>query len=82
MKKCKVIIQVMLDPSKGDKTKSLPFEVEADFNEWLEKTTFKKIFLKDKGQDLMKLWISESGEILNANDKCVTIIASHTPIIC
>ena len=49
------------------KFKEITFKTEADFNEWLEKTTFKKIFLKDKGQDLMKLWISESGEILNAN---------------
>lgn len=47
--------------------KEIRFKTEADFKEWLEKTTFKKIFLKDKGQDLMKLWISESGEILNAN---------------
>lgn len=30
MKKYKVIIQVMLDPSKGDETKSLTFKVEAE----------------------------------------------------
>ncbi len=47
--------------------KEITFKSETEFNEWLEKTTHKKIFLKDKGQDLMKLWVSESGEILHAN---------------
>ena len=47
--------------------KEITFKSEKEFNEWLEKTTHKKIFLKDKGQDLMKLWVSESGEILHAN---------------
>ena len=47
--------------------KEITFKSETEFNEWLEKTTQKKIFLKDKGQDLMKLWVSESGEILHAN---------------
>lgn len=49
------------------KFKEITFKSETEFNEWLEKTTHKKIFLKDKGQDLMKLWVSESGEILHAN---------------
>lgn len=47
--------------------KEITFKSETEFNEWLEKTTHKKIFFKDKGQDLMKLWVSESGEILHAN---------------
>ena len=47
--------------------KEITFKSEAEFNEWLEKTTYKKIFFKDKGQDLMKIWIAESGEILHAN---------------
>lgn len=47
--------------------KEITFRGEAEFNEWLEKTTYKKIFFKDKGQDLMKIWIAESGEILHAN---------------
>lgn len=47
--------------------KEITFKSETEFNGWLEKTTHKKIFLKDKGQDLMKLWVSESGEILHAN---------------
>ena len=47
--------------------KEITFKSEKEFNEWLEKTTHEKIFLKDKGQDLMKLWVSESGEILHAN---------------
>lgn len=47
--------------------KEITFKSQTEFNEWLEKTTHKKIFLKDKGQDLMKLWVSESGEILHAN---------------
>lgn len=47
--------------------KEITFKSETEFNEWLEKTTHKKIFLKDKGQDLMKLWVSESGEISHAN---------------
>ena len=47
--------------------KEITFKTEREFNEWLEKTTHKKIFLKDKGQDLMKLWVAKSGEILNAN---------------
>ena len=47
--------------------KEITFKSETEFNEWLKKITHKKIFLKDKGQDLMKLWVSESGEILHAN---------------
>ena len=47
--------------------KEITFKSETEFNEWLEKTTYKKIFFKDKGQDLMKIWIAESGEILHAN---------------
>lgn len=35
--------------------KEITFKSEAEFNEWLEKTTYKKIFFKDKGQDLMKI---------------------------
>ena len=35
--------------------KEITFKNETEFNEWLEKTTHKKIFLKDKGQDLTRL---------------------------
>lgn len=50
--------------------KEITFKSETEFNKWLEKTTHKKIFFKDKGQDLLKIWIAESGEILHANLQC------------
>lgn len=49
------------------KFKEITFKSEKEFNKWLEETTAKKIFLKDKGQDLMKIHIAESGEILHTN---------------
>ena len=47
--------------------KDLQFKSMLEFNKWLNKTHTKIINLKDKGQDLQRLWISESGEILHAN---------------
>lgn len=49
------------------KFKKLTFNSEKEFNEWLDKTTFVKVFLNQKGQDLTKLWLADSGEVLHAN---------------
>lgn len=47
--------------------KDLTFNSEQEFKQWLSNTTYKKIFFKCKGQDLMKINIAENGEILHAN---------------
>lgn len=47
--------------------KNKKFETEVEFYKWLDETTYKIIFFKDNGQDLLKLWISESGEIIHTN---------------
>lgn len=47
--------------------KSLKFNSEKEFIEWLTKTTYKKIHFKDNGQDLLIIWIADTGEILHAN---------------
>jgi hypothetical protein len=50
--------------------KEKKFESETEFEEWLKKKTHKKIFLKNKGQDKMKIYVSKSGEIIHANKQC------------
>lgn len=47
--------------------KELKFKTNPAFEEWLKKTTAKKVFFKDNGQDLLKIWVHESGEILHCN---------------
>lgn len=43
------------------------FSNKAEFNSWLKKTTFKTINLMSLGQDLTKIYVAESGEILHCN---------------
>jgi hypothetical protein len=45
----------------------LRFESKKIFDEWLEKTTFKKIYIKDMGQDMRVIWTHECGEILHCD---------------
>ena len=47
--------------------KDLTFNSEQEFKEWLSNATYKKIFFKCKGQDLMMIHIAGNGEILHAN---------------
>lgn len=45
----------------------LTFKSEAELNKWLKKVTFKIIDLEDNGQDMQKIWVHETGEILNSD---------------
>ena len=45
----------------------LRFESKKLFDKWLEKITFKKIYLKDSGQDMQVIWVHKSGEILHCD---------------
>lgn len=47
--------------------KELTFKNKDEFDSWLNATTFKKITLKDLGQDMLNIWVHESGEILNCD---------------
>lgn len=49
------------------KFKDLKFNSEAEMNEWLKKVTYKVIDLKDNGQDMQRIWVHETGEILNCD---------------
>lgn len=49
--------------------KKLTFKNKRMFEKWLNKTTYKQIVFEDNGQDLMKIWIAESGEIINCNQQ-------------
>ena len=46
------------------KFKDLIFNSYKELNKWLKENTFKVITLKDYGQDMQKIWVHESGEIL------------------
>jgi len=52
---------------KVSRFKTLKFPTPAEAENWLKQTTAKIISLKDQGQDLQKLWIHESGEILDTD---------------
>jgi hypothetical protein len=45
----------------------LQFNNKAELKEWLEKTYFFKIDLVDFGQDMLTMWVHESGEILQCD---------------
>ena len=47
------------------KFKDVKFDNETEFLKWLVETTKVAIVLEDAGQDLIKFWIAESGEILH-----------------
>jgi len=49
------------------KFKDLIFNSYKELNKWLKENTFKVITLKDYGQDIQKIWVHESGEILNCD---------------
>lgn len=47
--------------------KSLRFKTVGDLSEWLRKNTYKVIHLEDKGQDMQKIWVHKTGEILDSD---------------
>jgi hypothetical protein len=49
------------------KYKELRFDSEASFKKWLDKTTSKTLRFQDMGQDLQRMHIAESGEILHCD---------------
>lgn len=49
------------------KFKDLKFNSYKELDKWLKENTFKIIILKDYGQDMQKIWVHESGEILNSD---------------
>lgn len=49
------------------KFKHLKFNSYKELDKWLKENTFKVITLKDYGQDMQKIWVHESGEILNCD---------------
>ncbi len=52
---------------KRPQFKTLGFENEEEFNEWLTATTSKTISFEDKGQDMQKIHISQSGEVIHCD---------------
>lgn len=55
--------EVMLKPKYAEKR----FDSEEEFDSWLAKTAFKKIMLDDLGQDMTKMYVAETGEVLHCN---------------
>jgi len=47
--------------------KELRFKSEKEFKVWLDSHTSKIVHLVDNGQDLMCIWLHESGEIVHCN---------------
>ena len=47
--------------------RELRFQSQQAFDNWLDDYTFKKIHLKDFGQDMTLICVLESGEILHSN---------------
>ena len=56
-------IETELKPLHKDKF----FNSEKEYKDWLKKLTYKKIELKDKGQDLSTMHISDTGEIIGCD---------------
>jgi hypothetical protein len=52
---------------KQPKFKDLTFKNYEELNKWLTETSFKKIHLKDFGQDMLTMWVHKSGEILHCD---------------
>lgn len=52
---------------KVSKFRNLKFKNEAKLNAWLKINTYFKIGLKDYGQDMLTIWVHETGEILNCD---------------
>lgn len=49
------------------KFKTKTFKSRKAFDTWLAETTHKEIILSDLGQDMTKIYVAESGEILHCN---------------
>lgn len=49
------------------KFKDLKFKSEFEMYEWLKSVTYKVIYLEDKGQDMQRIWVHETGEIINCD---------------
>jgi len=43
------------------------FNSQSQFDKWLAKTSHKQLILDDFGQDMTKIWVAETGEILHCN---------------
>jgi hypothetical protein len=46
------------------KYKDLKFKSEKEFQKWLNKTTKIEIEFEDDGQDFLRWWLDENGEVL------------------
>ena len=69
--------------------KNLKFDTPEDFDHWLQATYHCTVEFQDMGQDLLKIWLAESGEIIHANlqasiwNGCfanMTLLTEFTPI--
>lgn len=47
--------------------KNTYFLTQKEFRKWLKENSFKTIYLKDLGQDMLTIWIHETGEILHTD---------------
>ena len=74
---------------KKPQYKNLNFDTPEDFDQWLQATYHCTVEFQDMGQDLLKIWLAESGEILHANlqasiwNGCfanMTLLTEFTPI--
>ena len=52
---------------KKPKFKDLKFESHKDLEKWLKSNSKFILELQDKGQDLLKIWVHKTGEILDCN---------------
>ena len=74
---------------KKPQYKNLTFETPEGFDQWLQATCYCTVEFQDMGQDLLKIWLAESGEILHANLQAgiwngrfanMTVLTEFTPI--
>ena len=49
------------------KFRELTFKNQKGLDKWLNENTFKTIHLKDYGQDMLTIWVHETGEILHSD---------------
>jgi hypothetical protein len=52
---------------KNSRYQDKKFANEQEFNAWLDKTQTMIIDFEDNGQDLLRIWTDEYGEILHSN---------------
>lgn len=52
---------------KTPQFKEVSFKKTINFKTWLKATTFKKVNLEDKGQDMQNVFIHSTGEILHCD---------------